>query len=642
MTAPLIEPGEFARVAGAPVPPMTAMSLLADMHRVNILTMVMRAGSGHLGTSLSVIDLLTWLFYQEMNRDQTLTDPDRDVYISSKGHDAPALYAVLHGLARLPASDVLQLRRLDGAPGHPDVRWPGIEANTGSLGMGLSKGVGVAIAKRQSRRDGRVWVTTGDGEWQEGQVYEALRAAAARHLDRLTVIVDHNQVQSDRLVDAIVPLGDLVAIGRSFGWHVVRCDGHSMPAIAEALQQCRAVRDQPQLVIAETVKGRGVSFMEHPEALRRDAGVYRWHAGAPDTDAYARAIAEVTGRLQVNMATAEIAPLAPVSVDLRSPTAPPSDDWVARAYGDALRAAAGRMPSILVLDGDLAADCQVRAFEHEFPDRFVECGIAEQHMVSMASGLARHGFLPVVNSFAAFLTARANEQIANQVSEGSRVIYAAHYAGLLPAAAGESHQSLRDIAALGAIPGITIVQPSCENEARMAVDYAIAEAPGSCVLRMNLGPSRRPVVLPEGYRLTPGCGVCITGTVAAPWRLVAYGPTMLTEACAAHEQLAAAGVESAVFNMPWLTEVDPTWLAELLRGAKGVIVIEDHSPVGGLADLLRRHRDRRSSTPITALGVEGRPVHGAPAEVLHAHGLDAASIARRVAAWNGRPREHRP
>ena len=187
-------------------------------------------------------------------------------------------------------------------------------------------------------------------------------------------------------------------------------------------------------------------------------------------------------------------------------------EYVVEAYGEALVELAARNPALVVLDADLASDCRVRGFELAYPERFLECGIAEQDMVSVAGGLARHGLLPVVNSFASFLASRANEQIYNNASEGSKVIYACHYAGLIPAGPGMSHQSLRDVSLLAALPSMTIVQPGNAEETRAVLHWAVEEAEGNVAIRLAIGPSpaahRAPRRLPASARtrLRPASG----------------------------------------------------------------------------------------------------------------------------------------
>jgi transketolase len=609
------------------------LSLLADMCRANALVAVKRAGSGHLGSSFSAMDVVVHLFYAELNTAAVGFDhPDRDVYFSSKGHDVPGLYAVLHALGVLPAERLLQLRRLGGLDGHPDVGVPGIEANSGSLGMGISKGRGLAWAKRLLGRGGRVVVMTGDGELQEGQNFEGLQAAAAHAQGNLWVVVDRNELQSDKPTDEILALGDLETKLRSFGWHVATCDGHDHLQLAAAFAEFREHGDVPKVLVAQTVKGKGVAFMEHPRALREGEGTYRWHAGAPDDDSYARAHDELLDRIRERLPELEL-----VSVDTlaeQSAGEPESgitararvtDEYVAAAYGDTLLELAERHPELVVLDADLASDCRIRPFELAHPERFHESGIAEQDMVSAAAGMARQGLLPVVNSFAAFLASRANEQIYNQASERTKVVYALHYAGLIPAGPGKSHQSIRDISLLAALPNVTIVQPGNAEETAALLRWAVETAPESVAIRLAIGPSPRRIELPS-VELAPGVGTVVhEGSDAV---LFAYGPVMLHEALTAAEALAARGTRLQVVDMPWLNRVDNAWLTEVTEPFDAVFVLEDHAPVGGLGDSLRRTLGSRT---VEVFGVEGWPACGTPHEALRFHGLDGASLADRIA-----------
>ncbi|MBM4425528.1 MAG: 1-deoxy-D-xylulose-5-phosphate synthase, partial [Chloroflexi bacterium] len=469
----LIPKTEFDRVRDSSLDIYDEISILSDMCRANALAAVKRAGSGHLGSSFSAMDIVTWLYFHEMNTlELGIAHPDRDIYFSSKGHDVPGLYSVLYAGGVVPREKLLKLRRFGGLDGHPDVGVIGIEANSGSLGMGISKGRGMAWAKKKMGRGGRVFVLTGDGEWQEGQNFEALQTAVAQKIGNLTIIIDHNKVQSDKPVSEIVDLGDLEAKLRAFGWQVARCDGHDLRAFEQALREFAAISDKPKALIADTIKGRGVSFMEHPVALKNGGGYYKWHAGAPDDASFAAAYDELIARTNEQLQAAKMPRLAleemepleaavvvvprnalgePISQggEVKPKPAVVSNEYVAEAYGKALVELAASRPDLVVVDADLAADCRVREFELTYPDRFIENGIAEQDMVSMAGGLARQGFLPVVNSFASFLASRANEQIYNNASEKTKIVYACHYAGLIPAGPGKSHQSLRDISLFG-------------------------------------------------------------------------------------------------------------------------------------------------------------------------------------------------
>jgi transketolase len=628
---------ELDRIREAALPPDDRLALLADLCRLNALVAVKRAGSGHLGSTFSAMDVVAFLLFEELNTAEVgWGSPDRDVYFSSKGHDVPGLYSALFALGVIPVERLLRLRKLGGLDGHPDVGVPGIEANSGSLGMGISKGRGIAWAKRHLGRGGRVVVMVGDGELQEGQNYEGLQAAAHEGLSGLTVVVDRNELQSDKPTDEIVSLGDLEERFRAFGWHIATCDGHAFAELRSTFASFRDVPDRPQVLVARTIKGRGVSFMEHPTALREGGGTYRWHAGAPDDESFERGFAEIAARVGERLTALDLEPLrlepvAPESERNETLEGEPesgagarrpkvTDEYVVDAYGEELVRLGAERAELVVLDADLASDCRVRAFELAYPDRFVECGIAEQDMVSTAAGLARHGLLPVANSFASFLAARANEQIYNQASERSKVVYALHYAGLVPAGPGKSHQSIRDISLLAALPGMTVVQPGTPDETRAVLRWAVEQAEENIAIRLAIGPSPRRIEL-DG-ELEVGRGRVLRHGADAV--LLSYGPVMLHEALTAAELLAERGIGLEVVDLPWLNRFDADWL-DGLRGDR-LFVLEDHSPVGGLGDALRRAHARE----VVVFGVEGWPACGTPGEALAAHGLDGPSLAKRI------------
>jgi transketolase len=650
MNISLIPSTEFSRMRQKKLDPYEQASLFADMCRCNTLAVIKRAGSGHLGSSLSAMDLVAWLYLKRLNILSVGFDsPDRDIYFSSKGHDVPGLYSVLFALGAIPRNRFLKLRRLGGLDGHPDIGIPGIEANSGSLGMGISKARGMAWAKRRQGHGGHIFVLVGDGELQEGQNYEALHATMQQNIS-LTVIVDCNKVQSDKPVAEIMDLGDLEAKFRVFGWQVSRIDGHDLRQIEGVLatKPESTHPNLPHVIIADTIKGRGISFMEHPAALRNGKGYYSWHSGAPPDDIFVHAYTELVDRVQAkftqfglgDLKLEEIAPeqgAAPRSM-LGEPVSTGSQkklstgaEYIADAYGQTLVELAKKHPELVVLDGDLAADCRVRAFELAYPDRFIENGIAEQDMVSMAGGLARQGLLPVVNSFASFLAARANEQIYNNACEKTKVIYACHYAGLIPAGPGKSHQSLRDISLLGALPNCIILQPANSLETRLALEFAVEKAPCNVALRLIIGPSPRDLKLPENYRFKQGHGVVLhEGNDAV---LFAYGPVILHEALLCAERLREKQFSLKVVNLPWLNRVDFLWLTTVIGDCQRVFVLEDHAPIGGLGDYLL-HVLSVNAHPITSalriLGVEGFPACGTPTEVLRYHQIDGESLAWRI------------
>ncbi len=555
----LVPKSELDRVRGATdADPDARLALLADMCRLNTLVAIKRAGSGHLGSSFSALDIVVHLLYEELNVAELGFDhPERDVFFSSKGHDVPGLYAALYGLGVFPQEQLLRLRRLGGLDGHPDVGIPGIEANSGSLGMGISKGRGIAWAKWSLGFGGRVVVMTGDGELQEGQNWEALQAAAHERLGTLWVVVDRNELQSDKPTEEIVALGDLEGKLRAFGWDVRTCDGHDHAALREAFARVQRGRRPPER--ARCADGEGEGRLVHgalgrPRRRRRVLHVARGRSrrrglrartgrarredrrtGSKSSASARSSSYRSRGRRGTCATRSRASPRA--APGLRSTRSRRSTS--SRRTGRRSSSSAASNDRLVVLDADLASDCRVRGFELAFPDRFVECGIAEQDMVSTAAGLARHGFLPVVNSFASFLASRANEQIYNQASEGSKVVYALHYAGLIPAGPGKSHQSVRDISLLGALPNMTIVQPGTSEETRALLRWAIEDAEGNVAIRLAIGPSPRHIELPAGYELTVGRGSRLQEGEDAV--LLAYGPVLLHEALLASERLAERG-----------------------------------------------------------------------------------------------------
>ncbi len=415
---------EFDRVRALKAPASDIVALFADMARFNALYMIARAGSGHIGSSFSCMELVAQLLLEEMDGNAG------DVFFSSKGHDAPALYALMIALGRLPEESIHALRRLGGLPGHPDIGTSGIVTNTGSLGMGISKAKGILAARRLRGERGRVFVMTGDGELQEGQIWESLISAANDRLAELTVIVDHNKFQSDYAVERTSSLGDLAAKFAAFGWHVERVDGHDLALIGEVLERLRVVLKRPKVVIAETIKGKGVSFMEGA-AIDSDVEMFRFHSGAPTAKEYLRAVEEIEARITSRLWALGAKPIAAEKVS-RPVAAKPAAASVrlVPAYTEALIEAGNRHADLVALDADLVTDMGLMPFAQAYPNRFFECGIAEQDMVSQAGGMARSGLLPVVHSFSSFLSARPNEQIYNNATEGTKIVYVGGLSGV--------------------------------------------------------------------------------------------------------------------------------------------------------------------------------------------------------------------
>lgn len=600
---------------------LDAIQLFANMARFNALYMITRAGSGHIGSSFSSLDLVSWIYLQGLRSSE-------DIYFSSKGHDAPGLYAVLTALGKLDFSLVHALRRLGGLPGHPDILTQCIPCNTGSLGMGVSKAKGFVFANRLANKQGQMFVLTGDGELQEGQFWESLQGAVTHRMGEITVIVDHNKLQSDTYVKDTGDLGDLEAKFKAYGWEVARCDGHDLTAIHEHLEKFLTIKDRPKVLIADTLKGRGVSFME-PSAMEQDQIYYKFHSGAPTVEVYRKAAEELYETIQQQAVRLKLAVGEPVETQGQG-VPPGKRERLIPFYSEAILEEAEKNQQLLALDADLVLDTGLIPFKEKYPRRFFEFGIAEQDMVSAASAMALKGYLPVVHSFACFLTTRPNEQIYNAATERTKIIYVGSLAGLTPSGPGHSHQSVRDINCMSAMPNLLAIEPSCPAAVKPLISWAVNETKKSVYVRFVSAPTE--VSFPWlSSNLQLGQGISILGQAKSQVVIFAYGPVMLSEAYQAAQSLTKEGINVLLIDMPWLNYIDGDWLKTVISETSLVVSIDNHYQIGGQGDRIAStilEHDIHSS--FLHLYVDEIPECGTNDEVLRKHALDAASIKQRI------------
>ncbi len=268
------------------------LRLVAAKARLSALDAIHEAKSGHPGGSMSCMDALAALYFHEMNiRPEDPAYADRDRFVLSKGHCAPALYSILAHRGFFPVEDLKKLRKIDAhLSGHPDMTHvPGVDMSTGSLGQGLSTAVGMALAGKTAGKNYRVYAICGDGEMQEGQIWEAAMAAAKWQLDSLCIFVDQNGLQIDGATDDVMPLGDLEKKFQAFNWNTIRIDGNNMEEILDALEAAKAAKGKPTAILMKTVKGKGVSFMEN---------LAGWHGKAPNDEQFEEAKAELTNAIK--------------------------------------------------------------------------------------------------------------------------------------------------------------------------------------------------------------------------------------------------------------------------------------------------------------------------------------------------------
>ncbi len=618
-------PPEFLRqILKAEAPVQQRAAAFSELSRINALGMIMTAGSGHIGSSFSSIDLMTWVLVGELGDGVGDRLPGR--FFSSKGHDAPALYAVHIGLGNIDEAGLTTLRRLDGLPGHPDTSIPEMITNTGPLGMGISKAKGFAMADRLAGTEQPTFVLLGDGELQEGQIWESLSGAVNRALSSITAIVDWNGIQSDTWVSQVSDLGDIVAKFSAFGWTVEQCDGNDIPAIAESLARLRA-SENPGVLIAHTIKGKGVSFME---AFAPTDDLYAFHSGAPAWPVYGDAVAELDATAQSAVSALGLGtiPYNYVRVDRDLPV---GRTTLVGAWAAALAGLAASHDEVVVLDADLRKDLGLVEFARDNPERFIECGIAEQDMVSQAGALALSGRLPVVCSFSCFLTTRPFEQILNNGSEGSRILYVGALAGIIPAGPGHSHQAVSDVATMSAVNGMLVAEPFHPSQVAEVVSLIVDQHDGPSYLRLCSVPLPfDDLAAPEPSRAIGVGSVLADGTDVV---LVVSSAPLVFQSLAAREQLSAQGISARVVATPWLNEVDEEWLSSIATPGLPLVVVENHWPAGGLGSVISGALVRTGWTgPFGHLCVRGKQACGSNDEALAFHGLDAASIAKQVTA----------
>lgn len=596
--------------------------LFAQMARYNTLYMIARAGSGHLGSSFSSLDIVSWLY---LNR---LCEGDR--YYSSKGHDAPGLYAVLTALGVQPFEWVHRLRRLDGLPGHPVVGIPGMVTNTGSLGMGVSKAKGfIAADDLLGGTQGHVYVMTGDGELQEGQFWESLFSAGRLRNGRLTVIVDHNKIQSDTFVKDVNDLGDLEAKFRAFDFECRRCDGNDIAALSAALN-APTEEGRPLAIIADTIKGRGVSFMEHT-AMDEDEVYYRFHSGAPSPEDYRVAATELLDDISRRCAAAGMSGPEVHRVDF-DPIIPPAiPRKMIPEYTNALLAQAATNDKVVALDADLVLDTGLIPFKETYENRFFECGISEMDMVSQAGTMALGGLLPVVHSFSCFLTTRPIEQIFNNWSEGTKVVYVGSLAGLLPAGPGHSHQSVHDLTTMAGLPGFAVLEPFSADQIGPLLDWAFNSHDGSSYMRLTSVPYTHRDELEGCKSIDPGKGhILREGTDIT---IVTTNAILTSEVLVAVEILAAQGISPCVIATPWMNITDGGWYKQVVPASVPLVTVENHFLDHGfgthfIATLAEAGALPRA--PVSRIGLTHIPASGRNEEVLRHHSLDANNIAAQV------------
>ena len=599
-----------------------ALRRIATRLRIHSLKMTTRAGSGHPTTCLSMAELAACLFFHEMRYNpRNPNDWANDEFILSKGHAAPILWAAYAEAGIIPQESLLDLRRVTSElEGHPTPRMKWVKTATGSLGQGLSVGVGMALAQKLAGSPARTFVLMGDGECAEGAVWEAANAAFNLTLNNLIAVIDVNRLGQS---EATMHGHDLAAYERkfrTFGWEVYRVNGHDIRAIVEALTKTRQA-GRPSVLLAKTIKGKGVSFLEdrngwHGRPLKEEELVRALDELGPmpevDSSRYVSDLRRITLRRKKNQFEWE-------KTDYSTPTA------TRLAYGIALQKLGEVNERVIALDGDVKNSTYAEKFFEAFPERSFQTYIAEQNMVGMGMGLAAKGFVPFIATFAAFLS-RAHDQIRMASYSFSNLKFCGSHAGVSIGEDGGSQMGLEDLAMMRAVAGSTVLYPSDAVSAEKLVEQ-MALRPGLCYLRTSR--PKTPVIYGNDEAFPVGGAKVLRQKDGDRVTVVAAGVT-LHEALKAAEVLAAQGIGITVIDAysikPLASDVI---LAAARRTANQVLTVEDHYAEGGLGDAVAGELSAQG-VQVHKLAVRELPRSGKPAELLARYGIDADAIVAKV------------
>ncbi len=596
--------------------------------RIDSIRSTTAAGSGHPTSCASAAEIVSVLFFSVMRYDPANPGDSRnDKFVLSKGHAAPILYAAWAEAGAFPIDRLNTLRRLDSdLEGHPTPRLPFVDVPTGSLGQGLSNGLGMAIGVRMNGGGQRIYVLLGDGESAEGSVWEAAETASARKLGNLCATVDINRLGQSQPTMLQHDMETYRRRWEAFGWQALIVDGHDIPALLDAYAKAERTTDRPTVVLARTIKGKGMAGVEGKEGEH----------GKPMPPELAQTMIGALEQ-QLPATPSKWAPKLPAAVAHRngsasagSPASPaytPGGKEIAtrRAFGDALAAVGKVNPRVVVLDGDVKNSTYTEEFQQIAPDRFVECFIAEQNMVGTATGLAAEGKIPFASTFACFLT-RAYDFVRMAAIGGANIKLAGTHVGVSIGEDGPSQMGLEDLAMMCAEPNWTVLYPSDATAAWRATELAIGRD-GPCYLR--LGRPATPIFYGPDERFEIGKCKMLRRSDRDRALVVAGGVTV-KEALVAYDQLRTEGTDVSVIDLFSIQPIDRETLIEASRAAGGIVItVEDHYAHGGLGDAVLSAL-AEESVRVHKLAVREIPHSGKPAELLDRYGISAAHIVKVV------------
>jgi transketolase len=597
---------------------------LSKLIRYYILTATTHAGSGHPTSSLSATELMCGLFFGGIFRyDVERPDhPNNDRLIFSKGHASPLYYALWAAAGTLSEDDLMTYRKF-GSPleGHPTVSFPFADAATGSLGQGLSIGVGLALnAKYLDKLPYRTYVLLGDSEMAEGSQWEAMEIGAYYKLNNLIGILDVNRLgqRGETMYGH-----DLSAYEKrisAFGWETILIDGHSFPAVLDAYQKAISVPDRPVMIIAKTIKGKGVSFIEDKNG---------WHGIALSEKDYELAVKEL-GTLDKSIRGRISNPEDRRPKDVKPNPAGPihysADEPVATrdAYGNALKRLYRQFPKIVAVDGEVSNSTRAETFKEAYPDRFFEMYIAEQNMAGVALGIGCRGKIPFASSFAAFLT-RAFDQIRMSQYSDANIKFVGSHAGTSIGLDGPSQMGLEDIAMFRTICNGVVFYPSDAVSTEKIVELA-AEYNGMAYIRTTR--MKTPILYAADETFMIGGSKILKKNEKDAATVVGAGVT-LHEALMAYDELKKEGIFIRVIDLYSIKPIDEKTLRQAAKETSCIITVEDHYPEGGIGEAVRSGLGT-VSVPLFSLAVRRKPKSGKPRELLDFEEISKDAIIKKV------------
>ena len=606
-----------------------ALQNIATQLRIDSIRSTSEAGSGHPTTCMSAADVAAALFFAEMRFDpKDPQNPDNDRFVLSKGHAAPLLYAMWAEAGLFPREELLKLRRIDSdLEGHPTPRLPFVDVATGSLGQGICASIGIALNARRIGSPYRTYVLLGDGEMAEGSVWEAADVAEYQKLDNLCGIVDVNRLGQSDPTQFGHQMPRIAARWTAFGWHAVTIDGHDMQEILDAFAEARATKGRPTVILARTLKGKGVASIEDKEG---------WHGKALKKGKEADdAIAELERKKVPDVPRPAIAP--PV-VSAKRGAAGPDVSKIARpgyrigdqvatreAWGTALASLGAVDPRVVALDADVKNSTFSEKFQKAYPDRFFESFIAEQVMVGASMGLAARGAIPFASTFACFL-ARAADFIRMAGISALNIKLTGSHAGVSIGEDGPSQMALEDLALMRAVPDCTVVYP-CDAVSTERLVAAMAQRPGPAYMRTSR--PKTPVIYKADEQFPIGGSKVLRQSDTDTAVVVTAGVTVF-EALKAYDRLKAEGVDIRVIDVYSLQPIDAATLIEAGRAVRGrIITVEDHYEAGGIGDAVA-DAVAPAGFSVTRLAVREIPRSGTPEELLDRYGISAKHIVEEV------------